>query len=324
MAEAVDSEKSQGVIPEPRLPLHAFPPPMVIPPLKQPHQQTIILLHGRGSSAKLFAPGLLSVPLGDSTASPDLSTCTFRDLLPHTRFVFPTAPRSRATIYRRSIINQWYDGSGDWEETLLGHAKEMILFIHSLLEDEAIRVGGTDKVVLGGFSQGCAAALICLLMWRGAPLGGILGMCGMLPMAGVMAEAMGQRHHRLDGQDDEAPECSDNDPFEHSDGVSTTSWEGNRPEYDPVERALRMLRDEIGITVLELATGPSFQETPVFLGHGTVDDNVPVRYGQEASRVLRTMGCDVKIKVYDGLDHCYSKDMLKDMIKFIGDRVPDS
>ncbi|UQC90901.1 acyl-protein thioesterase [Colletotrichum lupini] len=292
MAEAVDSEKTLGIRSEPRLPLHTFPPPMVIPPLKQPHQQTIILLHGRGSSAKLFAPELLSVPLDNSTTSPGLNACTFRDLLPHTRFVFPTAPRSRATIYRRAIINQWYDGSGDWEDTLLGHAKETVLFIHSLLEDEAIRLGGTDKVVLGGFSQGCAAALVCLLLWRGTPLGGILG--------------------------------SDDGLFEHSDGDSTTSWEGNRSEHDPVERALRILGDEIGITVAELATRPSFLGTPVFLGHGTVDDNVPVRYGQEAARVLRAMGCEVDFKAYDGLDHCYSKDMLKDMIGFLGDIAPGS
>ncbi|KAI3530712.1 acyl-protein thioesterase [Colletotrichum filicis] len=324
MAEAVDSEKTLGIRSEPRLPLHTFPPPMIIPPLKQPHQQTIILLHGRGSSAKIFAPELLSVPLNNSATSPGLNACTFRDLLPHTRFVFPTAPRSRATIYRRAIINQWYDGSGDWEDTLLGHAKETVLFIHSLLEDEAIRLGGTDKLVLGGFSQGCAAALVCLLLWRGTPLGGILGMCGMLPMADVMAEAMAEGDYRMGGRYDGAPRGSDDDPFEHSDGDSTTSWEGNRSEHDPVERALRILGDEIGITVAELATRPSFLETPVFLGHGTVDDNVPVRYGQEAARVLRAMGCEVDFKTYDGLDHCSSKDMLKDMIGFLGDIAPGS
>lgn len=324
MAQAVDVENASGISSEPRLPLHAFPPPMVIPPLKQPHRQTIILLHGRGSSAKFFAPDLLSVPLGFPAASPGLSSGTFQDYLPHTRFVFPTAPRSRATIYRRSIINQWYDGSGDWEETLLGHAKETVLFLHSLIEDEAIRVGGTGRVVLGGFSQGCAAALLCLLMWRGTALGGILGMCGMLPMAGAISEAMVERYRRLDGRYDEAPEYSDDDPFEQSDADSNTSREAGRAQCDPVKRALRTLGDEIGIPVPELTTRLSLRETPVFLGHGTVDDNVPVHYGQEASRVLRTMGCDVDFKTYNGLDHCYSKDMLKDMIEFLGNRAPDS
>ncbi|KXH58085.1 acyl-protein thioesterase [Colletotrichum nymphaeae SA-01] len=143
-------------------------------------------------------------------------------------------------------------------------------------------------------------------------------------MTGVMAEAMAEGDFRLGGRYDEAPEYCDDDPFEHSDGDSTTSWEGNRSEHDSVERALRILGDEIGITIPELTTRPSFLETPVFLGHGTVDDNVPVRYGEEASRVLGAMGCEVEFKTYDGLDHCYSKDMLKDMIDFLGNRAPNS
>ncbi|KXH56036.1 acyl-protein thioesterase [Colletotrichum salicis] len=319
MNEAADVEKAPGIISEPRLPLHSFPPPIIIPPRKQPHQQTIILLHGRGSSAKIFAPELLSVPLDDPATPSGLNTCTFQDLLPHTRFVFPTAPRSRATIYRRSIINQWYDGSGDWEEMLWGHAKEMIVFIHSLVEDEAIRVGATGKVMLGGFSQGCAAALLCLLMWRGKPLGGILGMCGMLPMAGVMSEALVKGQRRLDGLHDEA-----DDPFEHSDDSSNAGEEGDQAEYDPTHQALCILGDETGLPVPDLATRLSSQETPVFLGHGTADANVLVHHGQEASRVLRTMSFDVNFKPYDGLDHCYSKDMLKDMVGFLENRARHS
>ncbi|KAK1672972.1 Alpha/Beta hydrolase protein [Colletotrichum godetiae] len=324
MNEGADVEKAPGIISEPRLPLHSFPPPIIIPPLKQPHQQTIVLLHGRGSSAKIFAPEFLSVPLDDPTTQSGLNTCTFQDLLPHTRFVFPTAPRSRATIYRRSIINQWYDGSGDWEETLLGHAKETVVFIHSLIDDEAIRVGGTGKVMLGGFSQGCAAALLCLLMWRGKPLGGILGMCGMLPMAGVMSEALVKGQRRLDGLHDEAPEYSDDDPFEHPDNDSNAGGEGDEAEYDPTHQALCILGGEIGLPVPDLAMRLSSQETPVFLGHGTADANVLVHHGQEASRVLRMMGFDVDFKTYDGLDHCYSKNMLIDMIEFFGNRAQDS
>ncbi|KAK1637037.1 Alpha/Beta hydrolase protein [Colletotrichum phormii] len=324
MNEVTDGEKAPGIILEPRLPLHAFPPPRIIPPLKQPHQQTIILLHGRGSSAKIFAPEFLSIPLDDPATPSGVNTCTFQDPLPHTRFVFPTAPRSRATIYRRSIINQWYDGSGDWEETLLGHAKETVDFIHSLIEDEAIRVRGTGKVMLGGFSQGCAAALLCLLMWRGKPLGGILGMCGMLPMAGVMSEALVRGQRRLDGLHDEAPEFPDDDPFEHSDDSSNAVGEGDQTEYDTTHQPLRILGDEIGLPVPDLATRLSSQETPVFLGHGTADANVLVHHGQEASRVLRTMGFDVNFKTYDGLDHCYSKDVLEDMLEFLGNRAQDS
>ncbi|OHF00263.1 acyl-protein thioesterase [Colletotrichum orchidophilum] len=322
MTEAVNKEEAPGIRPEPRLPLHAFPPPMIIAPQKQPHRHTIILLHGRGSSARIFAPALLSVLLDNPIAPPGRKT--FQDLLPHARFVFPTAPRSRATVYRRSIINQWYDGSGDWEETLLGNARETVLFIHSLIEDEAVQVGGTDRVVLGGFSQGCAAALLCLLLWRSKPIGGLLGMCGMLPMAGVMSEVMMERSRQVDERHQNPPEYSDDDLFEHPHDHSTTSWDGVQAKHNPVEQALRLLGEEIGLSVPKLATRLSLQETPVFLGHGTADDNVSLQDGQEASRVLQTMGFDIDFKTYDGLGHCYSKDMLKDMIEFLRNRAPGS
>ncbi|KAK1495124.1 acyl-protein thioesterase [Colletotrichum cuscutae] len=237
------SEKTLGIRSEPRLPLHTFPPPMIIPPLKQPHQQTIILLHGRGSSAKIFAPELLSVPLDNSTTSPGLNTCTFRDLLPHTRFVFPTAPRSRATIYRRAIINQWYDGSGDWEDTLLGHAKETVLFY--ILYWKMKPFGWAGRAVLRRLFACCcgggrhsAVYWVCLGCHGGRKLS-----TGTLMAIRLRAGGGG---------------------------------------------AMRILGNEVGITVAEL--------TP----YATVD-----------------------FKTYDGLDHCYSKDMLKDMIGFLGDIAPD-
>ncbi|KAL2263280.1 hypothetical protein VTK26DRAFT_7470 [Humicola hyalothermophila] len=104
-----------------------FPPPVVIPPLRPPHKNTFILLHGRGSNASTFGPTLLSTPFPlpcgtvSPSPSPDSSTpppkpattttitTTLRELLPHTKFVFPTAARSRATIYKRSLITQWFD-----------------------------------------------------------------------------------------------------------------------------------------------------------------------------------------------------------------------
>lgn len=51
--------------------------------------------------------------------------------------------------------------------------REASIFIDSLLED-AISEVGPHNVALGGFSQGCAAMLISLLMWTGEPLGALL------------------------------------------------------------------------------------------------------------------------------------------------------
>jgi hypothetical protein len=80
-----------------------YPDPLVIPPLRTPHKQSLIILHGRGSNARAFGPELLiQRPLGNST-----NTCmTLRDLLPHASFIFPTAALRRARLFSRSIIHQ--------------------------------------------------------------------------------------------------------------------------------------------------------------------------------------------------------------------------
>ncbi|WQF86156.1 Putative phospholipase/carboxylesterase/thioesterase, alpha/Beta hydrolase [Colletotrichum destructivum] len=309
-----DLEPTPGGTDEPRLPLHAFPSPTVIPPLKQPHLHSIIFLHGRGSSARIFAPPFLST----TVRGPRSNIFTLREALPHTQFVFPTAPRSRATIYRRSIINQWYDGSGDWEEAVLGHARETIEFVHALMREEASRVGNTDRVFLGGFSQGCAAALLCLLLWEGDALGGFLGMCGMLPMAGVIEDTLRDRHHAMDDEIEDTGRIEpDDNIFGSSSDGSPFGWNQDDSEANPLEEALRMLREEVGLPPHSFGSVPPFQNTPVFLGHGIRDDKVLLRHGQQACRTLQLMGCNVQFETYCELDHWYSKEMLQDLLEFL-------
>ncbi|KAK2004988.1 alpha/beta-hydrolase [Colletotrichum falcatum] len=297
---------------EPRLPLHVFPSLTAVPPLKQPHLYSLIFLHGRGSSARIFAPPFLSAPV----RGPDSNTLTLREALPHTRFIFPTAPRSRATLYKRSIINQWYDGSGDWEETLLGNARETVAFVHALIRNETQLVGGTDKIFLGGFSQGCAAALLCSLLWEGEPLGGILGMCGMLPMADTIESVLHESTHTMNDEHQEtAPVDSDDDVFDSSNHESPFGRKEDELGANPLEQALNIIREEIDLPSHSSESVPPFLRTPVFLGHGSKDDRVPPRHSQHACRILRLMGCNVNLRIYSDLDHWYSQDMLQDMVE---------
>ncbi|KAH9228478.1 hypothetical protein K456DRAFT_1925739 [Colletotrichum gloeosporioides 23] len=322
MFESPSSPQLANASSEPRQALHTFPPPTIFPPLRQPHNQTIIFLHGRGSSARIFAPDLLDTSVAGLET--DDGSKSLRESLPNTRFVFPTALRSRATIYRRSIINQWFDGSGDWEETVLGHAKETIEFLHRLLREEVLLVGGADRVFLGGFSQGCATALVCMLLWEGDSLGGIVGMCGMLPMGGDLREILrqgdsgpegldyhGTRQERnVDIEEDFLEPTDDDtwDPFSHEEDSSQAT---------PLIQALDLLREEIGFPRLESNSEPRVHEIPVFLGHGTEDDNVLLRYAEDASSVLQMAGCEVIFKKYEGLGHCHSPQMLRDILEFL-------
>lgn len=58
-------------------------------------------------------------------------------------------------------------------------------------------------MVLGGLSQGCAAALVADLMWRGEALGAVVGLCGWLPLAGRLMEVMEERSGDGDSDDDD-------------------------------------------------------------------------------------------------------------------------
>ena len=160
-----------------------YPKPLIVPPLET-HKETWIILHGRGSNAQKFGPELLATLLPGHE--------TLAQALPHAKFIFPTASVRRATIYKRSLTTQWFD---NWsldtptqrEELQIEGLRETTAFIHGILRKE-IALVGPENVILGGLSQGCAAALITTLLWDGEPLGAVFGICGWLPYRGHMQE----------------------------------------------------------------------------------------------------------------------------------------
>lgn len=300
-----------------------FPDPLVIPPLLS-HKQTFIFLHGRGSSAARFGPMLLETPIHStvSTVGSNLSpdpltpevTQTFRTAFPHAKFVFPTAPPRRATIYKRCIINQWFD---NWhlteparrEELQIGGLQETVPFIHSLLRKEATLVGGPWNVVLGGLSQGCAASLISMLLWEGEPLGAVVGMCGWLPYRGHMEDAGAKP----------ADNGGEFDLFENSLDSEET---GLGMSSDPISRGVEWLREEIDVPAETSATTPlRLKSVPWFLGHGQQDPKVPIKLGREAAEHFQALEFDVTWKEYEDLGHWYSGEMLSDVAQFITNKT---
>ncbi|KAK4100154.1 alpha/beta-hydrolase, partial [Parathielavia hyrcaniae] len=237
---------------------------------------------------------------------------TLQKLFPHTRFVFPLAPRHRATIYARSIIHQWFDSwhlddpnttpidAEEWR--CVDGLRDTVAYLHRLIREEAGLVGGVKNVVLGGLSQGCAASLMAVLLWDGEPLGGYLGMCGWLvferDVEGVLARGWDEF-----------------DPFEREDG------DGDRVSEQAADveaRVVRALREKLELEhTSQITSRPRSFDTPVFLGHGTEDDKVPVARGKGAAECLRAAGLDAKWRVYRGLGHWYSPTMLADMATFL-------
>ena len=286
-----------------------YPEPLIVRPLLE-HRQTFIILHGRGSNAETFAPPLFATELPDGR--------TLQAVFPHAKFIFPTASKRRARIYKRSIIHQWFDcwsltAPAEKEELMLDGLRETSQYIHTLLM-EAIKEVGPRNVVIGGLSQGCAATLIALLAWEGEPLAAAFGMCGWLPL----------RHHMADIVEPRLLNDNDDDLFGGADNAAQ--------DLSLTEQAVEWLREEIDLPTSSTAsmkavemstsgTSPStllpFQQIPTFLAHGTEDEKVPVQLGRDARDCLVSMEIDLGWREYEGLGHWYSGPMLGDLVEFL-------
>lgn len=288
------------------VPAH-FPPPITIAPTSSPHTVTIIFLHGRGQTAQYFHESLLSTTVKNHP--------TFHDAHPNAKFVFPTAPLMRATKYRRALIHQWYDGSGDWEPEALGNIRDSVEHIHGLVREE-IRLlrGDASRVVLAGFSQGCAMAVTSFLLWEGDALGAVVGMSGFMPLNAHMTKLLEDGGPETDGSDDGFVFGSDSDGTDAPDGKPNET-------KTPLQQAIQTLKEEVELPNAASASHLSFLETPVFLGHGTEDPEVAYSHGRLNANLLEKMGIEVKFHTYEKLAHCLSTDMLTHVVSFLDETV---
>ncbi len=129
----------------------------------------VVWLHGLGADGNDFA-GL--VP------ELDLRGC------PSIRFVFPHAPTMPVTVNGGYVMPAWYDIYGP---SLVGQQdaagiQKSEQAIRALIEHEVQRGIPYERIVLAGFSQGCAMALHTGLRLPHA-LAGIVALSGYLPLA---------------------------------------------------------------------------------------------------------------------------------------------
>jgi phospholipase/carboxylesterase len=128
----------------------------------------VIWLHGLGADGHDFA-GL--VP------ELDLSGC------PPIRFIFPHAPSMPVTVNGGYVMPAWYDIRGadllSRQDNAGIRASE--LAICALIAREIARGIPASRIVLAGFSQGCAMALHTGLRYP-QTLAGIMALSGYLPL----------------------------------------------------------------------------------------------------------------------------------------------
>ncbi len=134
---------------------------------------SLIILHGLGADGNDFVPIAQELDLSSIGA---------------VRFVFPHAPVIPVTINGGYAMRAWYDILGadlvqrEDEKGLRASLRE----VEALIAAEVARGILASRIVLAGFSQGCAMSLLTGLRY-GEKLGGIVGMSGYLPLAATTA-----------------------------------------------------------------------------------------------------------------------------------------
>jgi len=134
---------------------------------------SIIVLHGLGADGFDFVP-----------------ICGELDLaaIGPVRYVFPHAPQRPVTINNGYVMRAWYDirvtdlVREEDEAGLRDSARQ----IAELIDRERERGVAAGRIVVMGFSQGCAMTLMTALRYPHR-LAGAVGMSGYLPLAAVAA-----------------------------------------------------------------------------------------------------------------------------------------
>lgn len=266
-----------------------WPEPLVVLPTAA-HTHSIVLLHGRGSNGERFGLELLASKASDNK--------TLVESFPSVKFIFPTAKKRRSTVLKRIPINQWFDNfsledPSQRKNLQYDGIRETSEFVTRLIEQEAAVVG-VERVIVGGLSQGCAAALHVLLNFGGtAAMAGFVGMSGWLPFADTMDPTTADAE---DGDDD------DDDIFGSDGGDEDEGGDKDVEDVPLHERqrtAANIARDIASMPALSAAQEVIFSSTPIFLGHGRNDEKVSVNLGKQARRILEALGCNVRWMDYD-------------------------
>lgn len=132
-------------------------------------QASVIVLHGLGASGDDFVPVCEQLELGDCGP---------------VRYVLPHAPQRPVTINGGYVMPAWYDilalgGQGGEDEAGL---RESQARVEALIAREVARGVAPRRIVLAGFSQGCAMTLMTGLR-HPQRLAGLVGLSGYLPLA---------------------------------------------------------------------------------------------------------------------------------------------
>lgn len=148
----------------------------------RPHPTaTLIVLHGLGADGNDFVPIAQELQLQHAGG---------------VRFVFPHAPVIPVTINGGYRMRAWYDILGSEAHGRQDEAglRKSLGQVEEIIAREKARGIPASRIVLMGFSQGCAMSLLVGLRHSEA-LAGIAGLSGYLPLAAATAGERSPANH---------------------------------------------------------------------------------------------------------------------------------
>ncbi|KAJ6259109.1 hypothetical protein Dda_6006 [Drechslerella dactyloides] len=241
-----------------------YPAPHVVESTA-PHTHTVIFLHGSSSCGKDFADSLGQVEL---TKFPLLNIFS---RFPTFRWVFPSCKRIYSTQFRDKL-NQWFDvysleDPSEKEHLQRPGLRESVAHLRPLLHDELVKVGGrATRMILAGYDQGAALALLLLLLQEPSnSFRGFIGYGGWMPFRGVLKDM--------------------------TELTAAQEWLQNRLNSAP--RVSAYISDP---NAIYYDTHP----TKVLLGHGQDDAVVDVSLAEEVKTILQGMKYEITTLRYVG------------------------
>lgn len=141
----------------------------------------VIWLHGLGADGNDFVPIVREL---------DLTGC------PPIRFVFPHAPTMPVTINNGYVMRAWYDilGTDLVKREDEGGLRKSQQAVEDLIEQQKALGIPASRIVLAGFSQGCAMTLQTGLRYP-QKLAGLLCLSGYLPLSGAFPSERHPANH---------------------------------------------------------------------------------------------------------------------------------
>ncbi|EHK21251.1 uncharacterized protein TRIVIDRAFT_52210 [Trichoderma virens Gv29-8] len=228
--------------------------PLVFPAVSR-HTATVIFIHGLGDTGNGWADAV--------------QMWQRKHRLDEVKFVLPNARIMPITVNQGYPMPAWFDvkslgptagGTLDARSRQEDEAGilESRAYLYSLIQQEVSDGISSDRIVLGGFSQGGAMSIFSGLT---APfkLGGIVGLSSWMLLSHKFKEFV--------------------------------------PESNPNK------------------------ETPIFMGHGDIDQLVLYEWGLATEQKLKEFGYDVKLETYEGMQHSACMEEFDDVESFLVSRL---